>query len=151
MSNDGQPFGNIRRDIVTPWWKQTSFYYTLIVIGVVVGIGLLSKWSESDNQYSKPFIRKLKYLIEQSTRWNSMAQQDTNPVLQLMHCSYALAYAQVARSVTTDKDIENITGIDINELIYYLGECEAYAIKNMGQQCPKVKIDGVYSLGSGWT
>ena len=146
--NESNPFSP---ETTVKWWKQPSFFYTVMVLGIVVGIGLLSKWSESDNHYSKPFLRKLKYLIEQSTRWNAMAQQDTNPILQLIHCNYALAYAQVARSVTSDKDIENITGIDIHELIYYLGECESYTIKNLGQQCPKIKVDGVYSLGSGWT
>ena len=133
------------------WWKQPSFSHALLVLGVVLGVGLLSKWSETDRQYSKPFIRKLKYLIEQATRWNAMAQQDTNPILQLIHCSYALAYAQVARGVSSDKDIEHITGLDIHELVYYLGECESYAVKNLGQQCPQIKIEGVYSLGSGWT
>lgn len=146
--NESNPFS---QETAIKWWKQPPVLYTTLVVGVVVGIGLLSKWSESDKHYSKPFIRKLKHLIEQSTRWNAMAQQDTNPVLQLIHCNYALAYAQVARSVTSDKDIENITGIDINELIYYLGECESYTIKNIGQQCPNIKVEGVYSLGSGWT
>jgi len=136
---------------LSPWWRQPALVYTVLVLGVVVAVGFLSKWSDTGHHYSKPFVRKLKYLIEQSTRWNAMAQQDTNPILQMIHCNYALAYAQVARSVTSDRDIENVAGIDINELIYYLGECEAYAIKNLGQQCPTIKVEGVYSLGSGWT
>ena len=131
--------------------RQPVIFYSIAIIGIVVGISLLAKWTETSQQYSKPFVRKLKYLIEQATRWNGMAQQDTNPILQLMHCSYALVYAQVARSVVSEKDISDLTGIDIQELIYYLGECESYATKNIGQQCPKIKIDGVYSLGSGWT
>jgi hypothetical protein len=130
--------------------RQPVVWCSLVVIGIVVVLSLLSKWTETSQQYSKPFVRKLKYLIEQATRWNGMAQQDTNPILQLMHCSYALVYAQVARSVVSEKDIADLTGIDIQELIYYLGECESYATKNIGQQCPKIKIDGVYSLGSGW-
>ena len=131
--------------------NNPNMYYFIIVTGCVILLCLLSKWNETSRQYSKPFQRKVKYLIEQATRWNGMAQQDTNPILQLMHCSYALTYAQIARSVTSEKDISDITGIDIQELIYYLGECESYATKNIGQQCPKIKLDGVYSLGSGWT
>jgi hypothetical protein len=142
--------GNFENNL-NAFYRQPAFFYFIVIIGVVVFIGLLSKWSETSQQYSKPFTRKLKYLIEQATRWNGMAQQDTNPILQLMHCSYALVYAQVARSVVSEKEIADLTGIDIQELIYYLGECESYATKNVGQQCPKIKIDGVYSLGSGWT
>ena len=133
-----------------PWWKQKVVMYTGIVIGVVVVLGLLSKWSESSRQYSKAFIRKVKTVIEQSTRWNSLAQQDTNAVVQLIHCNYALSYAQVARSLVPESDIEAITGIDIHELVYYLEECQSYAVKNIGTLCPKIKIDGVYSAGSGW-
>jgi hypothetical protein len=133
------------------WYSQPAFYYSIIVLGIIIGISLLSKWSESDKQYSKPFLRKIKTFIEQATRWNAMATQDTNSILQLVHCNYALAYAQVVKNVASYKDIENITGIDINELIYYLEECQSASIKNIGQQCPKIKIDGVYSVGSGWT
>lgn len=151
MSGERQPFESVLNGIEQPWWKQKAFYYSVVVVMIVLGVALLSKWSETDRHYTKPFVRKLKNLIEQATRWNAMAQQDTNPILQLVHCNYALAYAQIARSVSSDKDIENITGIDINELVYYLGECESFAIKNLGQQCPKIKIDGVYSYGSGWS
>lgn len=132
------------------WLKQPCVFYAGIIIILIVTISLLSKWSEN-KCYSKPFLKKVKSLIEQATRWNAMAQQDSNPILQLIHCSYALSYTQMTRNIVSDQDIENITGIDINELIYYLEECQSYAIKNMGQQCPKIKIDGVYSLGSGWT
>jgi hypothetical protein len=133
-----------------PFWKQSFFQNSIIIIALVVFIGILSKWSENSKQYSKPFLRKVRSLIEQSTRWNAMAQQDTNPILQLIHCSYALSYAQMARNIVSDNDVETITGIDIHELIYYLEECQSYTIKNLGQQCPKIKIDGVYSVGSGW-
>ena len=133
------------------WWKHPAFLCSLMVLAVIAIISLLSRWSDADKQYSKPFIRKIKSFIEQATRWNAMATQDTNSILQLIHCNYALAYAQVVKNVASDQDIETITGVDINELVYYLEECQSYCIKNIGQQCPKIKIDGVYSVGSGWT
>lgn len=140
----------IPSDIKDYWYKGKAFTYAWIVILIVIGISLLSKWSENTKQYSKPFIRKVKSLIEQATRWNSMAQQDTNAVVQLIHCNYALSYAQIARSLVSDSDIETITGIDIHELIYYLEECQSYAVKNIGTNCPAIKIEGVFSAGSGW-
>lgn len=132
------------------WYSQSSVWYAAGVIGVVVLLSMLSKWSESDNQYSDTFIKRVKMLIEQATRWNSTAQQDTNPIVRLIHCGYALVYAQIARSLVSDRDIETITGIDIHELLYYFEECQSYAIKDLGTKCPSVKIDGVYSAGSGW-
>ena len=137
-------------DIKDKWYKSKAFTFAWIVVAVVVGLGLLSKWSENTKQYSKPFMRKVNMLIEQATRWNSMAQQDTNAVVQLIHCNYALSYAQIARSLVSDSDIETITGIDIHELIYYLEECQSFAVKNIGTNCPAIKIEGVFSAGSGW-
>ena len=137
--------------VATKWWKNVPMFHAIAVVLVIVFISLLSKWSESDKQYSKQFLKKIKYLIEQATRLNALAQQDTNPILQLVHCNSALMCAQIARGIAPDKDIESITGIDIHELVYYLEECQSYTIKNLGQQCPKVKIEGVYSIGSGWT
>lgn len=135
---------------ITSIFKQPAFHYTMIIIGIVIVLAVLSKWSDSTS-YSKPFLKKIKALIEQATRYNSMAQQDTAPLVQLMHCNYAMSYANVARLIASDTDIENITGIDIHELINYLSECQAYCVKNIGQQCPKIKIEGVYSIGSGWS
>lgn len=134
----------------TNWYNKSFVWYAFLIVGGVLLISLLSRWSETDKQYSESFLKKVKMLIEQSTRWNSTAQQDSNPVVQLMHCNYALSYAQIARNLVPDKDIETITGIDIHELIYYLEECQSYAIKNIGDNCPTVKVEGVYSAGSSW-
>jgi hypothetical protein len=133
-----QNIGNFLRQL------NSVTYYALIVIAIIIGIGLLSKWSESDRTYSKHFVKSIEYLMKQTTQWNTLAKQDTNPILQLIHCNYALAYAQVIRYIASDKDIENITGIDIHELIYYLDECQTYTIKNINQQCPKIKTEGNY-------
>ena len=121
-----------------------------MVFGFVIVLALLSKWSQNPNQYAKPFINKVRMLVEQATRWNSLAKQDSNPVVQLIHCNYALAYAQVARNLVGGEDIQVITGIDIGELCHYMEDCQAYAIQNLGNQAPQIKVDGVYSAGSGW-
>lgn len=133
----------------SPETKKYIIYCSL-VIGAVVLIALLSKWSQNAHQYSKPFIQKVKLLIEQSTRWNSLAKQDSNPIIQLIHCNFALVYAQVARNLVSNEDVEAITGIDINELCHYLEDCQAFAIQNIGSQAPMFKIDSHYSAGSGW-
>lgn len=134
----------------SPWWKQPGFIFACLVCLIIVALSLLSKWSESSSSASKPVLRRIKSVVAQCVRWNSMAQQDTNPLMQLVHCNYALANAQAARLLFSDRDIEQVTGLDIHELVNYLDECQAYAIKNIGQNCPNIKIDGVYTVGSGW-
>jgi hypothetical protein len=132
------------------WKPSKTVWYSLIIVGVVVLLALLSKWSERANVYSPVFLKKVKLLVEQCTRWNGMAQQDSNPLIQLIHCDYALAYAQVARNLVSAEDIEKITGIDINELVHYMEDCQSYAIQKIGNEAPKIKVEGSYSVGSGW-
>lgn len=135
----------------TPWKTYPAMTYSLLVIGVVLLLALLSKWSENDRKYSSQVLQRIKSMIEHAARWNAMAQQDSNPVMQLIHCNYALAYAQATRVIASDRDIENITGIDVHELMEYLQQCQAFTVNNINQQCPQVKIDGVYSVGAGWS
>ncbi len=131
--------------------SHPSALHAFVVIMVVVVVGGLSRWSESSHIYAKPFLRKVKSMVEQATRWHVMARQDTNPLLQLIHSNNALAYAHAVRSIASEQDIEKITGIDINELIYFLEECQSVTVKNVGQQCPNMRIDGSYAVASGWT
>ena len=132
------------------WWKQSQVRVAASVCVIILGIALLSKWSESDRQYSSTFMRKVRLLIEQATQYNGLAQQDSNPTLQLIHCTMALNTAQIARALVPEKHIEQITGLSVNELIDYLEDCQAFAIKNVGRTCPSIKIEGVYSVGTGW-
>ena len=132
------------------WYKQPAFFYAVVVVVVLAILAFLSKWSESNSSFPRPLMKKIKSIIAHCVRWNSLAQQDTNPLMQLIHCNYALANAQMARSMFSDQEIEQVTGIEIHELINYLDECQAFAVKNVSNNCPKVKVDGVYSVGSGW-
>jgi hypothetical protein len=108
----------------------------------------LSKFFETDSPYTQHLSNKIKQFMDQAIRYNAMAQQDTNPTLQLVHCVYALAHALVVRNLASERDIARITGSDIHDLIEHLQTCEAVAIKNVGQQCPNIKVDGVFALNT---
>lgn len=132
-------------------FHNKGFYYGLGVAGLILLVALLSKWSQRKNQYHKTFIEKTQVLVEQATRWNSLAQQDTHPIIRLIHSNYALAYAQVTRNLISAEDIETITGIDINELCHYLEDCQAQALQKIGHQVPQLKIENsIFSAASGW-
>jgi len=133
---------------IKSWWQTVYFKYALLVVVMMTLLTVAIKYFIQETSLNPHMIKKLKAIIEQATRWNAMAQQDTNPILQLIHCNYALCYALLARDLASDRDIAKLTGVDIHELIDYLKTCESYAIKNMGQQCPRVKVDGIYSVGS---
>ena len=124
------------------WYNQSVVFYFLIVVGIVIGLACLSKWSSSDKKYSKLFLRKIKSLLDQATRLNGTAIQDTNSLLQLIHCNSALVTVQILKNLASQSDIESITGIDIDEMENYLDDCQNMAIENIGRQYPKLKFTG---------
>ena len=131
--------------------KQPHIRAALIVVAVVVVAALLSKWTASSSpKYSKRFMKQVHNLVKQSQTWHATAKQDGNPIISLLHADYALAYARIARSLAGDKDIERISGVAVDELLFYLEEDQQQAIQALAQKCPSVKPEGMYAVGSGW-
>lgn len=130
----------------SPQSSSKAIMFSAIVVGVVILLATLSKWSQNPRQYPRIFIKKIKSMVEQANRWNAMSRQDTQPLIQLIHCNYALCYVQIARSLANDIDIQSITGTDIGELHDYLEQCQNTAIQNIGIMAPTLKIDGGFLI-----
>jgi hypothetical protein len=84
-------------------------------------------------------------MIDQVSQLNTQAQQDSSPTLQLIHCTQALSIAQLARELVGDTDVEALTGVNMSELMAYLKTCQNYSMKNIGQLCPKIRVEGIYT------
>jgi hypothetical protein len=123
----------------TVWYGSV----VLLVVGVLV---LLSRWSDqSSGGYHHAFSRRVKDMIDQVSQLNTQAQQDSSPTLQLIHCTQALSIAQLARELVGDTDVEALTGVNMSELMAYLKTCQNYSMKNIGQLCPKIRVEGIYT------
>ena len=132
-------------------WKNTHFKISVGVVSLVLVLVILSKWTASGRPvYNKRFEKQLKSILEQASRWHVTSKQDSNPLISLIHADYAVANANLLRSLAPEEDIQKLTGTNITEFLYLLEEDQKKAVQSVADQCPSVKPEGTYAISSGW-
>lgn len=126
--------------------------YALIVIVVFVFIAALSKWTgpSADAPSDAKFSGKMKRLVKEAARWSTVSEQDSNPMMRMLHSTYAVAYVNVARMMADDKDIEKMAHVRIDELTSQVRKRQQQAVQAIGTHCPSVVPEGQYALYTGW-
>jgi len=118
-----------------------------VICGLIIAFAYLSKLSfASQPKYSKSFLRQMDRLVKQAKRWHTSARQDSNRLMSLMHANSALSYANACRTLASDETLENISGVRINELMYYLEEDQQSAMRDLFQKYPQLKPNTVYGI-----
>lgn len=124
----------------------------LVIVGVIILFVILSKLSvSSSRKLPRKQYQRITSLIEQSGQWNISSNQNENPVIKLVHATYALAIARTVRHLTNnDGDIAKSTGIDMEEFTYHLEKQQKRAIQDILHTCPVLEPSsgfGVYAAG----
>ena len=124
----------------------------LIVLVIIIMIALMSKWLGDRNgkRYPDDFVAKIRHLISESARWNTMAEQDTNPAISLVNATYALAYANTARMLLPDDEIMRVSGIHAAEYVMTLTDTQQRAYQALAQTCPSIQPNGPYAMFTGY-
>ena len=132
-------------------WKNIYFKVSVIVVGIILVVILLARWTQSGRpSYNPRFEKELKGLSEQASRWHVMSKQDSNPLISLMHADYAVAYGNILQSLAPEEDIQRITGTKISEFNYLLNEDQKAAVQRVSDVCSSLKPEGTYAISSGW-
>jgi len=129
-------------------WK-----YGFIILLVVVCISIFSKWFETKRILSHDWNKKIENLLLESSHWKNQSKQDRNSIYALMNANYAIAYANVCRTlVQSDEELFSSYGINMTSYMKELKEIQQNAIELIGQQCPSIKPDGLssYAVHTGW-
>ena len=109
------------------------------VMGSIVAISAISKWGKNyTKRFSKQFVNKISALAKNAKFYYESAQQDTKPLLQLIHANFAVAYAQTARLLATDDEINAIARINMQELVFAAQKAQRKAISACKHACPKL-------------
>ena len=125
---------------------------SVLVVVAVITLTLLSKWTNNRNNVFTPhFMTTIRTLVLQSTRWSTVASQDQNPVVALMHVNYAIGFLKATRRLASDADIQKITGSSVAELNYLMEDQQAELISSISEKCPDLGLQGVVALNAGWT
>jgi hypothetical protein len=145
---------NNMRAHVSKFTQPMENYNSLIacaaLFGVVVVVSLLSRWCVK--RYPPYTLQKINTLLQDAMQWGAVADQDTNPLLSLIHATYALSNINVARLMVSDQDIENIANMHAGELHKDLQGKQGRAIRRLHKKYPKLrpKGSGGANMGTGW-
>ncbi len=123
----------------------------VIVVVVVIILSMLSKWSvKNSKSHSPATIKVAKTYVQKAAKMSVRAKQDKNDLVALIDVNYGLAFADAARNILPAKDINDIEGIDLEELIYLLEEEQSEIIKRLSVTCPAIRSDAEYAVASNW-
>lgn len=132
---------NATSKVKIPMSKRLNLI-ALIMVGVFVLI-LLSKITKNwKHKYDSDYLAKTKIMMQKSAQSATIAHQDSNAIMGLMHASEAMAYLQAARLMLPASKIEMLGALDPVELEEQIRNQQQLAIKSIIQYCPDVKPKG---------
>lgn len=73
-------------------------------------------------------------LIRQTARWTVASQQDTSPMIALLHANYAAGYLQALELITTEQEINQF--INLQELRKKVYSTQDKAARQVVDSCP---------------
>jgi hypothetical protein len=115
-------------------------------------LGLMLLWIFSTSKDTKQSIhsRTIKDLVKSATQWQVRANQDYNAVVALMNSNFAVAYLNVVRTMGTDRDIEKITGVPMEQLIESVETTQTNCLQKFANVCPNVAPKGLAFASANW-
>ena len=125
----------------------------LMRIGLVVGTILLLTMVSSLTSSNTPptsAASHVRMLVREGARYSTMSQQDTNPIVAVMHATYGIAYLEAARKFATDTDISRIAGMKSSDLYHTAQKRQQQAIKHIATTCPNATPQGEVAIATGW-
>lgn len=108
----------------------------VITAVIIILLLLLWTWWTGRAPEGKEII--IPTLMRQTYRWYVASQQDTNPVIRLLHADYAVSYVDALRSIATDQEILGTTGQDIRLLATKTTAQQDTALRALADKCPTV-------------
>lgn len=135
-----------------PW----NLLYVVVVFLVSVGIIVLNQRVYSSDvrvSYPSDLTKHVSYLVGEASRWHTVAQQDTNPSVALMHSAYAVAYCNAARFLMDDAEIMRTVGVHMPELSMVTANTQQAAFQALTSSCAGIAPSDRegYSFYSGYS
>ena len=106
-----------------------------------------NKQNKTTNNYQKQKNKQTQALIRQIARWTVASQQDTSPMIALLHANYAAGYLQALELITTEQEINQF--MNLQELRKKVYGTQDNAARLVAASCPDYlgeKIDKELAL-----
>lgn len=88
-------------------------------------------------------------LLRQASRWTVAAEQDTNPLICVLHANYGMAYITALRQVASDAEVIQVTGYDPREVEAYIAEVQDWAVHSFAPHVPHMVPDSPIAVIAG--
>ena len=80
-------------------------------------------------------MMEVRALVRQIARWAVASQQDTSPMIALLHANYAAGYLQALELIATEKEINHVENLqELRRKVYTIQD---NAVKNVVEVCPE--------------
>lgn len=86
---------------------------------------------------SRGITHSVDKLVRQSARYATAAQQDTSPMIAVLHANYAAAYLYALKDIATNAQIHNATGIDVKKFTEHIINVQDMVTKKTTENCPE--------------
>lgn len=119
------------------------YFFGGLFLGLLIGILLIYFMLEIRN---KCFIKNnskkvkneiIKTLIRQASRWSLAAENDTYPMVAVLHSNYGAGYLWACNDIASSSEITDATGINYLELSKKIIDVQDKSIKKMIKICPE--------------
>jgi hypothetical protein len=88
--------------------------------------------------------------LREASRWGTIASEEKNPLIAVLHANFALCCAGVATALSDKQRLSRAFDIDVDAMVSDITEVQNTALRALGQACPSVKPRVELARASGW-
>ena len=130
---------------------ENDFKYSLIVLGVIIILLLLSKLpGHSIHRGERVELTQLQALGDEAKRMFVMARQDQNPLLALLHSTRAMSKVHTLRLLGPPHRLAKKLDLDLNALKSEISLFQTQKINEINATCPLLSLTDSDSVDSDW-
>lgn len=114
----------------------TTIFFTIIFLTIISIAFYFLIWKRVSD--SSDII---KLLTKQSTKWSSLADQDTNPIISAIHANYGVGYLWAIKDITDDAQFRITTGMNLVDYEKNIINIQEKSIKKLIDSCKNITPD----------
>ena len=88
--------------------------------------------------------KNIQVLVRQAARWSVAAEQDTSPLIAVLHSNYSAGYLWALLDIANKEQIKSATNIDIDEFRKKIVNIKDKNTIRLSKLCPEYALDDSY-------
>jgi len=132
-------------------WVQRPWVVVAIVVAAILVLATLSRMASTEsNPVSQTMAERTDMLLRAANKWAAQAEQDSNPVVSVMHGCYAKAYVEALGHVMDDVQVTRVHRVSMRDLRRKMEEVQQAALKRLAAVAPQAMPQTEFAVRVGW-